>query len=533
MPQASIDQWRFFGTLAVILFVCAPLALSPETAVQVLVDIKNFISLELGWVYLVGTLAAMGVLAWLAFGRYGSTVLGESKTPEFSNISWMAMLFCAGIGAGLVYWCMIEWAYYIQSPPFGAEPGSLEAQQWASTYGLFHWGFSAWAIYCLPALAIAYPYYKRKSPSLRFSLSIYSFTKDETHPMARFVDFLFMIALVGGSATSLGLSTPMIAALISRLTGAETGIELNMFVVVLTVVLFMTSVWFGLKKGIKMLSNVNLGIAVGILIFVLAVGPTADLIKGAVNSMGIMVDNFWRMSLYTDPYTDSGFVESWTVFYWAWWIAYAPFVGLFVTRISRGRTFREVIVGMLGLGTLGAGVFFMIMGNYAQWVDTTGVAPIAEIVNTDGGPAGIVATLDTLPYAGIVILLFCILSLIFAATTYDSASYILAAGATMHLPEGVEPARWHRVFWAVAIAIMPVTLIFEGNPDILTTVLLLVAFPLVFVGIAMTMSLLRLLKEDDLAAQAALAAAQGVDAREAATNFEDDKKQSQLATAEG
>jgi len=496
MPQASIDKWRFFGSLAVIIFVCAPLTLSPAESVQFLRDIKDYISNSLGWLYLVGTLAAMAVLVWLGVGRYGNVVLGDDRTPEFSNISWMAMLFCAGIGAGLVYWCMIEWAYYYSSPPFGAEPGSQDAVEWASTYGVFHWGFSAWAIYCLPALAVAYPYYKRQSRTLRFSLSIYAYTKNETSKRARFVDFLFMIALIGGSATSLGLSTPMIAALISKLTGIPLGNALNMAVVAITVALFVGSVWFGLKKGIKMLSNVNLGIAVGILIFVLAVGPTEFLVKTSVDSVGIMLDNFLRMSLYTDPHTDSGFVESWTVFYWAWWIAYAPFVGLFVTRISKGRTFKEVIVGMLGLGTLGAGVFFMIMGNYAMWLDIEGVAAISTIVNQEGGPAGIVATLETLPGASIVIALFTILCLIFAATTYDSASYILAAGATMHLPAGAEPARWHRVFWAFAIAIMPVTLIFVGDASILTSVLLVVSLPLVGVGYLMTRSLLKLLHED-------------------------------------
>ena len=200
-----------------------------------------------------------------------------------------------------------------------------------------------------------------------------------------------------------------------------------MFVVLLCVALFAVSVWLGLKKGIKRLSDINLTLAFGLLIFVLAVGPTLFILKTSVNSMGLMAQNFLRMNFWTDPLTESGFVESWTIFYWAWWIAFAPYIGLFVTRISRGRTIRQVITGMLVFGSLGSWIFYMVLGNYSMFLELEGQANITGMVNGDGGNYAIVAMFDSLPLATLAIAVFCLVSLIFSATTYDSASYTPAS----------------------------------------------------------------------------------------------------------
>ena len=252
-----------------------------------------------------------------------------------------------------MFWAPIEWGYYYGAPPFGAEPYSAEAAEWASTYGIFHWGPTAWAFYCLPTIAIAYPYYAKKISFLRLSTSCHYFFGGEQETRSeRLIDWLFMIGLLGGAGTSLGFSTPMIAACVARVTGLEANFTMDLAVVIVSVILFATSVWLGLKKGIKRLSDFNMWLAFLLLGFVLIAGPTVFLLKTSVNSLGLMLQNFVRMNSWTDAFTDSGFVESWTIFYWAWWIAYAPFVGLFVTRISRGRSIRQVIFGMLGFGTL-------------------------------------------------------------------------------------------------------------------------------------------------------------------------------------
>jgi BCCT family betaine/carnitine transporter len=498
MEQSKLDRVNFAACVAIIFLVCLPLALSPDAGGRFMASLYQSIAREFGIFYLLSGVACLAFLVWLASGRFGSVKLGaDEDAVEFSTLSWVGMLFCAGVGAGLMYWCSIEWAAYYQSPPFGVAAGSSAAAEWAATYGLFHWGFSAWAFYCLPTIAIAYPYYVRKLPYLRFSGSCHHFLQGREYgAISRGLDFLFMVALIGGAASSLGFSSPMIAVCIARLFGIEHTFALELSVVLLCVALFAVSVWLGLRKGIKRLSDTNLLLAFGLLVFVFTVGPTIFILKTSVNSIGLMTQNFVRMSFWTDPFTESGFVESWTVFYWAWWIAFAPYVGLFVTRISRGRTIRQVIGGMLVFGSLGSWLFYMVLGNYSLFLELEGQVSITGIVAADGGSYAIVAMLDTLPLASLVVAVFCLVSIIFAATTYDSASYTLASVATLFLRAGDDPARWHRVFWAFALGALPATLLFIGGITVLQTTLLVVSLPILVVGIVMSISLLKSLQVD-------------------------------------
>jgi BCCT family betaine/carnitine transporter len=288
----------------------------------------------------------------------------------------------------------------------------------------------------------------------------------------------------------------MIAACVARITGWETGFALELGVVAVSVALFATSVWMGLKKGIKRLSDINMWLAFGLLAFVLIAGPTVLLLKTSLNSIGLVAQNFVRLNTWTDAFTDSGFVENWTVFYWAWWIAYAPFVGLFVTRISRGRTLRQVIFGMLVYGSLGGGLFYMVFGNFGLSLELSGALDVTGIMSAQSSSAAIVSILEHLPVAGLVIFVYALIALIFSATTYDSASYILASAATRHLPAGDEPDRWHRVFWALALAVLPLTLMFIGDLKVIQSASLIVSLPLIFVGGLMSVSLVKQLRQD-------------------------------------
>jgi BCCT family betaine/carnitine transporter len=498
VEQSRID-WPSFVTCAAIIAVAGIfLLVSAETAAVKLQSLYDYIAIEFGIFYLLASVAAISFLVWLAASRFGHVRLGDAGgKPEFPTLSWIAMLFCAGVGAGLMYWCATEWAFYFESPPFGAEPRSTEAAEWASTYGLFHWGFTAWAFYCLPAIAIAYPYYVGKKDQLRFSLSCNWFLRGNEHGMiARFIDFLFMLALIGGAATGLGFSAPMIAACLAWLFGVQTSFGLEVAVMGICVGLFVLSVWLGLTRGIKRLSDINMYLALGLLLFILLVGPTVFLLKTSLNGLGMMGQNFLRMNFWTDPFTKSGFVENWTIFYWAWWIAFAPYVGLFITRISRGRTIRQVITGMLIFGSLGSWIFYMIIGNYALSLQLSGQLDFVNIMNTVSGNAAIVATFETLPIAPLVIGVFAIVSIVCAATTYDSASYSLASGATLHLLAGDDPARWHRVFWAFALAVLPISLMFIGGLKTMQVILLIVSLPILVVGILMSVSLVKSLQAD-------------------------------------
>jgi BCCT family betaine/carnitine transporter len=269
---------------------------------------------------------------------------------------------------------------------------------------------------------------------------------------------------------------------------------LEVGVVILCISLFAVSVWLGLKKGIKRLSDINIVLAFCLLGFILLVGPTAFIIKTGLNGIGLMLQNFIRMNFWTDSFTDSGFVENWTIFYWAWWIAFAPYVGLFVTRISKGRTIRQMITGMMLWGSLGGWLFYIVMGNYSLFLELNGIVDITGIISSQSGDAAIVAMLETLPMAAVAIGVFSMIAIIFAATTYDSASYTLASSATLHLKAGDDPARWHRVVWALALGIMPVALMLLDAPlRPIQVILLVCSLPILIVFVAMSISLVRML----------------------------------------
>jgi BCCT family betaine/carnitine transporter len=226
------------------------------------------------------------------------------------------------------------------------------------------------------------------------------------------------------------------------------------------------------------------------------VGPTNFLVRASVNSVGVMLQNYIRMNFWTDPYLRSGFLENWTIFYWAWWMSYTPFIGLFVTRISRGRTIREVITGMLVFGSLGCALFYMVVGNFAMHLELTGQLAVTEIVQNQGGPVAVVAVLDHLPWAWGAIAIFAVVSLAFSATTYDAAAQALAASLTLRLREGEDPARWLRVFWALAIGIVPATLMYVGGLKVVQTVILVASLPILAICVVMTTALLQDLRAD-------------------------------------
>jgi BCCT family betaine/carnitine transporter len=396
----QVDRVNFSITVIVLLSMSVPLLVFPEQSAAVLKTAYAWIAETFGWFYILTGAAALAIVLYIGMSRFGKIRLGDGD-PEFSTVSWISMLFAAGIGAGLMYWSGIEWAYYVQAPPFKAEPFSHEAYLWSASYGLHHWGFVAWALYCLPTLAIAYPFYVRRIPQLKYSLSAHYWLKGrERSALARLMDSFFMVALIGGAGSSLGFSTPLIAAFIERLTGIPANFALELVVVAVCVVVFAGSVWLGLQEGIRRLSNFNIVLALLFLAAVLLASDTLFLLKMAVNSLGFLFQNTLAMTFWTDPIDNTGFVGDWTVFYWAWWIAYGPFVGLFVTRISRGRTIREVVVGMLLLGSMGVWLFFLVLGNHSLGLQLSGELDVVGIMQSSGGNAAVVAGLEYVAHGG-------------------------------------------------------------------------------------------------------------------------------------
>jgi BCCT family betaine/carnitine transporter len=310
----------------------------------------------------------------------------------------------------------------------------------------------------------------------------------------------------------------MLSAGLAELFGLERSFGLDVVVIVIWGAIFGFSVYSGLEKGIKVLSDINLWLIIFILAFTFLFGPTIFILDTFTNSVGLLIQNFVEMSFYIDPitkgenfiaaaaegksYVDAGgtFPEWWTIFYWAWWVAYGPFMGLFVTRISRGRTLRALILGMAGFGTLGCAAFYIVWGNTVLWLDLHGGLGLLDLVRAGEAATAIAVALGALAGQPGPLLLFLILGFVFVATTYDSASYAIAAAATRDLRPGAHPHRAHRLFWAAALAFLPVALIVIGSLEAVRSAVLVVSLPILVIGVLAVVSLLRSLQEREDAA---------------------------------
>ncbi|TRM10909.1 BCCT family transporter [Lentibacillus cibarius] len=502
MNKNLIDWPTFTGALIILLAVSIPLAVFPESGKEIVSMANDFVTGNFGVLYLIFGLATFAFLIYVSFSKNGQIKLGDKVSErEFGTFSWAAMLFAAGIGSSILYWAMIEWAHYYQGPPFGIEGESKEAIQWAPAYGIFHWGPMAWAIYTLPSLPIAYFYYVRKKPVLKISEAVRPVLgKLVDTPLGNIIDVLFMFGLMGGAGTTLALGTPMIAQGVNDITGLPPNLATKTVIMLLCTAIFAVSSYSGLRRGIKVLSDVNLWLAIFILAFIFVLGPTVFISETTFTSFGLILNNFFKMATWLEPFanvggfTETGFPEAWTVFYWAWWLVYAPFVGLFVARISRGRTIQEMILGTIIYGTLGSVLFFGIMGNYGLYLQLTGTFDVVGYMNETSPQAAIIAILNHLPMAVIMVPLFTILAIIFLATTFDSSSYILAAVVQKEVQ--TEPLRWNRLFWAFTLCLMPLVLMYVGDLETLQTASIVAGFPVLFIMGLLTWSFMKASNED-------------------------------------
>lgn len=494
----SLDLRVFVPSVAVILGLILPIILFPDSSEALVSAAFAFATGQFGWLYLLAGLSVVVFLIGLAISRYGNVRLGgpEDK-PEFSYFSWVAMIFAGGIGIAIVNWAWVEPLYYYSGPPFDVEPMSNAAAEWALAYGQFHWGLTPWAFYCLPAIPIAYSMYVHKRPGVRLSVASRGVLgKHADGWWGAILDSVVVFGIVGGVGTSLGLAVPLVSQLLAGLLGIETSFLMDIAVLIIWTAIFTASVWFGLAKGIRVLSDINVILATALLGFTFFAGNSLFMIEGWVNSLGKMSSGFVTMSMWTDPVGDSTFTQDWTIFYWAWWIAYAPMMGLFVARISKGRTIRELIIAELVFGSLGCWMFFAVWGGYALDLQISGTLDVVSILNADGIPSAVQAILGTLPMSGLITAVFIVLCFIFLATTLDSSAYVLASVTSRKLYGDQEPKRSVRLIWAFLIAGVGVGLIQLGGLRPVQTSTIVVALPMIPVLFVISWSLVRWLRQD-------------------------------------
>ena len=480
-----LDRRVFLTSIGAVVAVSLLMILFPNASAGVVQAAMAFITDKFGWMFLLTGVMPLVFAGWLSFGRFRHVKLGRAdEKPEYSTVSWVAMMFTASMGASLIALGFAEPVFYLQSPPLGIEANSSTAFEFAHMYPIYHWSLVPWAIYCVPAIPIAYMVYVRRARSLRISDSCDGALPDRIKaPVKSIIDILVVISIVGGVATSIGLGVPLVAALAVELLGVPDNLLTQIAVIVLWTAIFGTSAYLGLRRGIRLLADINIFLILFFLAFVLLLGPTVYILSISVNSLGLLADNFARISFWTDPIDRGGFPEAWTIFYWAWWFAYAPMMGLFFARISRGRTIRQVVIGIVGLGSLGTFLFLSIAGGYVLYLEGSNILDAVELLNAKGMATLVAVVISHLPLPTFILAVVTILTVIFYATTFDSAAYVLASICTKDLPGDEEPGRINRAAWAIGLALIATSLMIAGGLETvksLTVVTSLAVLPVLF-----------------------------------------------------
>lgn len=494
----QIDKRIFLPSYLVLLLVSAPIIFNPEGSQEIIGSLQTFVIAKMGYLYTWYGIFAILFALWISWSGYGKIKLGEeNEKPEFRTFSWASMLFCAGIGAGVVYWGAIEWVYYYTSPPFGAESGSWQAAELAASYGIFHWGPAAWAIYSVSACAVGYLFYVKKMPVMKISEACRGVLGDLVDGILGVViDVAFIFGLFGATATSLGIGAPLATAGLAHVAGVDITLGFELLVIGIITAIYATSAYVGLKRGIKLLSDINIILAFILVLFVFSAGNSIFMLKMGTTAIGLVIQKFPTMITWLDPAGDGKFPQ-WTVFYWAWWGAYAPFMGMFIAKISRGRTIRNMLMGAIGFGTAGCVMFFVVLGNYGLDLHLSGVMDVVASLNEVGGPQTIIAIFGNMPFGNIVILIIAIISIVFMATTFDSVSYILAAVSQKELKQDEDPQRWLKLLWAFSLALVPIGFMLMGSPLIvLQTASIVAALPVSIIVVMTAISFVKMVEAD-------------------------------------
>ncbi|GAB95584.1 choline/carnitine/betaine transport [Kineosphaera limosa] len=462
---------------------------------------SEWILTNLGWFYISGVTIFLLFLIVIALGRFGRVRLSPNdEGPDHSTLSWFAMLFAAGIGTILLFWAVAEPTYHFAQPPreaMGVAPESIQAAREAMAFTLYHFGLHTWTIFALPALAFAYFIYRRNLPP-RVSSLFQPLLGNRIHgPIGALIDILAIVGTMLGIATSIGLGTLQINSGLERLFGVPNTVGMQIVIISVVSVIASVSAALGIERGIKRLSNFNIITAVLLLVFVLFTGPTLLLLKGTVESVGTYAAMLPELMLWNDTFDNTGWQNYWTAFYWAWTITWSPFVGIFIASISRGRTIRQFVFGVLGLPTLFSVIWYGIFGMATFDRELNGPGGLVEEVVGQGDiPGALFIFLEGFPLATFTSAVAIALVGVFFITSMDSAALVMDMMAKGYEEEGPVV---QRVFFGLGVGLITIALIVTTADDglrALQEVITVIGLPFFALGYFLMYSLWRGLKED-------------------------------------
>lgn len=486
--------WIFRLTLPICAVVAIVGIWSPATLEGSAAAATGAVFRALDWFLMAATTGLILLGVWLALGRYRNVRLGAPhERPEFSTVSWLAMLFSAGMGVGILFWGVAEPITHFLGAP-GSLPETPAAARRAQVLTMFHWGFHAWTIYAISGLVLAYFTFRRKTPYLPGSPLRDTFSGRWVRPVAFTADFTAVLAVAFGVAGAMTMGAIQLQAGADVFGIADRdSLAAAAVIIVVLMVAYTASAATSLDKGIKWLSNINTGVAVALCLFLIVAGPTAYIFKSFITNVGDYLAGLPSLSLRLFPYeANQDWIHSWTLNYLIWWIAWAPFVGIFIARISRGRTIQEFIFGVIVVPTLFSTLWFAVFGGSALFEEMHGNGGVAAMVREDVTVA-LFALFDTLPLSALLSATAMLLVFVFLVTSVDSATYVLG----MLTSEGSEdPPRTRKLAWGFALGIFAFALRSTNNVDAVKSVAILGALPFTLILLLQVVALVRRLRED-------------------------------------
>jgi len=498
-PFPRVNKPVFIVSILLIVGFIIFGAFFTETAGTLFSFLQNFIADKFGWLFIILVNAALVLCIYLAMSRYGDIRLGnQTERPQYNLFSWIGMLFSAGIGIGLVYWGTAEPLYHFMAPPMG-EAETVAAAKQAMNISFLHWGLHAWAIYTIVALSLAYFHFRRGLP-LSIRSTLYPILGKKIYgPWGHAVDILAVFGTMFGVVTSLGLGVMQINSGLEKLFGIPNSLTIQFALIAFITALAAISVMMGLDKGIKRLSDINIGFTIVLLAFMVILGPTLFIFDSFIENIGNYIVAIVPLGTWGESYSGTDWQGAWTVFYWAWWVSWAPFVGIFIARISRGRTIREFVLGVLLIPMLILFFWFTTFGGVAIQMElasaVTGISPgLVEAVQADTGSA-IFKLVEYYPLAKPITLLIVIMIMLWFVTSSDSASFVidmLTAGGDTN------PPKIQRLFWATTEGVIAAILLAAGGLSALKAAAVIAGLPFALVVFVMMYALLRGLSRDRL-----------------------------------
>lgn len=496
--RASYNNVVFWASAFIVLSIVLFGALSPESFAHVASLMFNFTTINFGWFYLISMAFFVGFCLFLAFSRYGRMKLGKDHDkPAYSFYSWISMLFACGFGSGLVFWGVAEPMSHFGTPPYSyVEANTPEAARLAMHYAFFNWGFHQWSVFAVVGLALSYFQFRKKSDSLISSTLTPLIGKQSRRFLNNPIDILAVIATIIGVATSFGMAALQINGGLQYVFSFPDETWVQLLIIAVMFITYMASAVTGIDKGMKILSNINLALTLGLMLYVLFAGPTVFILEGLTLAIGDYLQNFIQFSFYMTPYDGGTWVRDWTIFYWAWVISWSPFVGSFVARISKGRTIREFVFGVLIVPPFIGLIWIAIFGGTALHMDLYENAAIASAVSNDVTTA-LFFMFQGLPFEFILSVLSLILIAIFMITSADSATYILGV---LTSKGSLNPSVFSKALWGTLMAAITTVLILSSGLKGLQTASLVSALPFTLIVIFMCISLLKSLRREQQAA---------------------------------